>query len=122
MSTIASNPSAMPPKRFGWWNRNRPASCSSCSFSRGSMRASSGGCGGPARAPRGGAGGARGGGGGGGHQLDIAQERLIRQRDLVLDQQPASRAAELAELRQRIDEALRGADDPGRSLARAVVG
>ena len=27
----------MPPKIFGWWKRNSPVSCRSCSFSRSSI-------------------------------------------------------------------------------------
>src|SRR5687768_4327882 len=41
MSTTAMNGSSMPPKRFGWWKRKRPVSCSSFSFSGSSTRASS---------------------------------------------------------------------------------
>src|SRR5947209_13486980 len=44
MSKIATKSDSMPPKIFGWWKRNRPVSCSSCSFSRSSMRASSVAC------------------------------------------------------------------------------
>src|SRR5205823_4183764 len=53
--------------------------------------------------------------------LDVAQERVLRYRDLVLDQEAAVRAAELAELRQRVDEARGVADERVRGLDRQVV-
>src|SRR6266850_1714830 len=103
MSTIAWKGSSMPPKRLGWWKRNRPISCSSFSFSGSSTRASSHFC---ARSRSVGT---------------HSRARLIRHRDLVLDQQPASGAAELPELRLGIDEALRVADDRVRRLDRKVL-
>src|SRR5688572_12362990 len=53
--------------------------------------------------------------------LYVAQQRILRDRDFVLDRQAAARAAELAELRVRIDEALRVADDRVGGLDRQVV-
>src|SRR5690349_21052643 len=56
-----------------------------------------------------------------GEDFDVLQDRILGYRDLVLDEQPAARAAELAELRHRIDEAAGVADDRVGSLDRQVV-
>ena len=53
--------------------------------------------------------------------LDVPEHRVVGERDLILDGEAAARAAELAELRQRIDEALRVACDRVRGLDRQVV-
>src|SRR5689334_2422800 len=54
-------------------------------------------------------------------QLDVLQQRIALDGDLVLDRQAASRAAELAELRQGVDEALRVAGDRVAGLDGEVV-
>src|SRR3954464_8043153 len=53
--------------------------------------------------------------------LDVPQQRIFFYRDFVLDQEPAARAAELAELRRGIDEALGIADDRVGGLDRQIV-
>src|SRR5262245_40285255 len=54
-------------------------------------------------------------------ELDVLEERIVLDRDLVLDREAAARAAKLAELRHRIDEAGRVADDRIGRLDRQVV-
>src|SRR6185369_14831099 len=54
-------------------------------------------------------------------QLHVAERRVFLDRDLVFDQHAAAGAAELPELRGRIDEALRIADDRVRFLDRPVI-
>src|SRR5687768_2142791 len=54
-------------------------------------------------------------------KLHVPEGRIFRHGDLVLDRQAAARAAELPELRHRIDEAPRVADDRVRGLDRQVA-
>src|SRR5262245_56170553 len=54
-------------------------------------------------------------------ELDVLERRIVLDRDLVLDREAAAGAAELAELRHRIDEAGRVADDRIGRLDRQVV-
>src|SRR3954468_8738204 len=53
--------------------------------------------------------------------FQVAQQRLVGERDLVFNEQAATGTGELPEHRARVDETLRVADDRVRVLDRAVI-